>query len=159
MTIVQQLAKATAELEAANRLADEKSQIIADLEKQLAVSQEAVKQAEAQLAQAKADGEKALAEAKAASEAALAKSAQELANECAAHGKTKADLEKAHLALKNPAFADAAARGESAGTPEGGAAAGAVMTYKQAIEAYNKIEGARERADFRAAHAAELRLT
>lgn len=146
MTIVQELEQANksiAGLTAAN--VDAARSVVA-----ITAERDAAKQAHAD---AIAAHEKAIVEVNAAAK----KASDDLAAECVAHGATKQQLEKAQHALANPAFADAAVRGETKPTAEGGAApANPPMTLAQAMAEYNKITDAVARAQYRNEHKKEL---
>lgn len=126
----------------------------ADMEKSLSEAQVALAAKDVEIAAVKAAADKAVAEAgeKLGAAEAQAKAEQEL------HAATKAELDKARLALANPAFADAAIVGAAKATPEGGAEAARKMTREEALAEYQKIEGAVARAKYREAHAEELGL-
>lgn len=78
-----------------------------------------------------------------------------------AHTATKSELEKAQKALANPAFAAAAATGSKKAVEEGAAAGADVATFAtqaEALAAYDKVQGAKEREEFRTKHAGVLGL-
>lgn len=105
----------------------------------------------------KAASEKAVSDLAAAIEAhkaELVEHGKALEAEKAERAKLADDLAKAHKALANPAFADAAARGTVSPAPAGMSAADQVefKSQAEALAAYKKIEGARERAEFRKQH-------
>ncbi len=148
-TVTEQLKDATA------KIADLEAQV-SDRDKSLAEAQVALKAIEAEFAALKetvAAKDGLFAEAEKASQA-LLKMEQD------AHAATKSALEKAKIALSDPAFLDAAIKGLKAGTAEGGSAASAPMTKAEALAEYGKIPAsdARGRADFRKNHAKELGL-
>ncbi len=105
----------------------------------------------------KAAAEKAVTDLAAAIEAhkaELVEQGKALEAERAERAKLAEELAKAHKALANPAFADAAARGTVSPAPAGMSAADQVefKSQAEALAAYKKIEGARERAEFRKQH-------
>ena len=104
----------------------------------------------------KAAAEKAVTDLAAAIEAhkaELVEQGKALEAERAERAKLAEELAKAHKALANPAFADAAARGTVSPAPAGMSAADVEFkSQAEALAAYKKIEGARERAEFRKQH-------
>lgn len=105
----------------------------------------------------KAAAEKAVTDLAAAIEAHKAELTEQgkvLEAEKAERAKLAEELEKARKALANPAFVDAAASGTKNPAPAGMPAADQVefKSQAEALAAYKKIEGARERAEFRKQH-------
>lgn len=129
------------------------AKLVADAEVLVTERDAAVKAA----ADMKAAAEKAVTDLAAAIEAhkaELAEQCKALEAEKAERAKLAEELAKARKALANPAFADAAARGTSSPAPAGMPAADQVefKSQAEALAAYKKIEGARERAEFRKQH-------
>ena len=150
MTIIQELEQAKTELAA-------KAASLATAEADIKAGAELIAQAD-----------KARLEIKASMDAMTSAHAEALKVETAkfdvekaAHVATKAELEAAKKTLANPAFGAALAKGDKVSVPEGGSesqASAEVMTYAQAQAAYAKIEGAKEKAEFRAKYKKELGL-
>lgn len=147
MTIVEQIEAGEARIKALEAEGTDLKAKLAASEKALAESAAALKAAiEAGTASATAHT------------AALADLQGKLAAEQSANAGNVAELQKARKALANPAFAAAAATGLKVATPEGGseAATPPAITAENAQAEYNKISGARARADFRAKFWKEL---
>jgi hypothetical protein len=147
MTIIEELAATKADLDA-------KVLALANAEAAMKAAVDLAGQAKKELDDVKA----AMAAMESAKAEELAKLDGAVKAEAVAHEGTKQKLEKAEKALANPAFAAAAAVGSSVAVPVGGAEATSVMTREQALAEYKKIEDPAARAQFRADHAAELKL-
>lgn len=152
-TVAKQLETALARIAELDAAAQASAKALADAQAEV----KALTVANGNLQEAAQASAKALTEAKAAHEVALKAEQQ-------AHEASKAELAKAKEALKNPAFAAAAAAGQKTATEEGGSpASDKPMTKEEAIKAYsgmpNKtMDDARARAEFRKAHAELLGL-
>lgn len=108
--------------------------------------------ARAEVAQAKAELVKAQETVKAAQDAQVKSESD--------HAATKKELNAAKTALANPAFADAAIKGNAKPVAEGGTPSNdEPLTFEQALVEYKKITDPKAQVAFRAEHAKELRLS
>jgi len=154
MTVVTQLAEQTVKLQALEAAQAESAKLIEQ-------TNQVMEQVKAELVACQAErdvfkGKVADLEAKLVSEA--TKATEALNAEKAASAQIQQELDKAKVALDNPAYAAAAVVGSATAVAEGGSQASRTLTKEEANAEYNKITDARERAEYRKNHRKELGL-